>query len=215
MQFPSEKDKKIQLPGAVGAIEALTSVPKAPCADVTVVICHPHPLYQGTMNNKVIFTLARAFEALGLRTVRFNYRGVGESEGSYGEGVGEADDALAVMRWVQSARPDDAIWLAGFSFGGYVAARAASLSSVGQLLTVAPSVEHFDFGTLATIAAPWLVIQGEKDDVVSPSAVYQWAEAAEEAPTLIRVPEVGHFFHGHLPELKHAVITHYQTRLSA
>ena len=132
--------------------------------------------------------------------------------------------------------PDHEIWLAGFSFGGYVAARAASLFSgapfmgkqvferssfkdgmtlgIKQLLTVAPSVEHFDIDALGEINVPWLVIQGESDEVVPADAVEKWAKQSKEKPELVLLPEVGHFFHGHLPELKSIIIKHYEDKVT-
>jgi len=203
----SAGEAKIFIAGPAGKIETLTATPTETSKNIVAIVCHPHPLFGGTMHNKVAYTLARAFKDLGLRTVRFNFRGVGHSEGSYGEGSAETEDLQAIMRWVQQTRPQDAIWLAGFSFGSYVATRAAAVSEVSQLVTVAPPVESFDFTELATPSCPWLVVQGEEDEIVAPQAVYRWHATVQPTPRLIRIPKAGHFFHGQLIELREVLTT--------
>ncbi len=206
--FPTDKQQNFMIQGPVGQLEAISQYPEV-AKPITAVICHPHPLFAGTMHNKVVHTVAKAFLELGIKTVRFNFRGVGASQGEYDAGRGETDDALAVAAWVKQVAPEDKLWLAGFSFGSYVAARAAGELQPEQLLTVAPAVEHFDFSELKPIACPWLVLQGETDEVVPPEQVYDWAEHASEQPTLIRFPGVGHFFHGELIALRDAIVNHY------
>ena len=196
----------LALPGPAGAIETLTACP-APNHDAgaTVVICHPHPLYGGTLHNKVVHTLARGFVDLGLRSVRFNFRGVGQSAGSFANGVGETDDLLAVIEWVRTRRPNDRIWLAGFSFGAYVALRAAASAQVAGLVTVAPAVHLYDFGVLELPTCPWLLIQGEADEVVPVEAVRAWLAGLRVPPQVLFVPGVGHFFHQRLNDLSVAL----------
>jgi hypothetical protein len=194
------------LPGPAGALEVMTA-----CADeskavaATAVICHPHPLQGGTMHNKVVHTLARSFGELGLRTVRFNFRGIGASEGSFDHGRGETEDALAVLAWARQQRPHDDLWLAGFSFGGFVAANAARDVAVTQLVTVAPAVHLYNFASIKTPPAPWLVIQGDADEVVAPQAVVDWAARMHPPPQLVMLAGVDHFFHGRLHDLRNAV----------
>lgn len=166
------------------------------------IVCHPHPLYGGTMNNKVVTTLVKTFQGLGVPTVRFNFRGVGKSEGAFDNGDGELDDLLAVIDWVQQQGVKNEIWLAGFSFGAYVAAKAATKIPVNKLVTVAPAVEHFPMQELPPITCPWVLVQGERDDVVPPKAVFEWAESREPKPIILRFPDAGHFFHGQLSELR-------------
>lgn len=166
------------------------------------IVCHPHPLFGGTMNNKVVTTLAKSFQNLGVDTVRFNFRGVGKSEGQFDQGLGELYDLLSVIDWVLNERPDHDIWLAGFSFGAYIAAKAATQIPVARLVTVAPPVENFSMSNLPPITAPWILVQGEEDEVVSPEAVFAWAESREPKPLIIRFPQAGHFFHGQLLELR-------------
>jgi alpha/beta superfamily hydrolase len=166
------------------------------------VVCHPHPLYGGTMHNKIVTTLAKTFQGMGVTTVRFNFRGVMESEGYFDQGNGELDDLMAVIEWIQKDRPHQELWLAGFSFGSYVAAKAATQLPVSKLVTVAPPVQHFPMQDLPPITCPWVLVQGERDDVVPPKAVLDWAEARRPQPIIIRFPDAGHYFHGQLGELR-------------
>jgi hypothetical protein len=191
------------LPGPAGALEVLTScASEEKSVPGTVVICHPHPVQGGTMHNKVVHTLARSFGEMGFRTVRFNFRGIGASAGSFDHGAGETDDALAVLAWARAQRPADDIWLAGFSFGGYIAARAAHAFEVKQLVTVAPAVHLYTFASMKVPPAPWLVIQGDADEVVSPQAVLDWAARMQPPPRLVMLEGVDHFFHGRLHDLR-------------
>lgn len=203
MTFPSDETLTL-LSGPVGNLEILTWTPEEP-KPITAIICHPHPLFGGTMQNKVVTTIARALHELSVRTVRFNFRGVGQSEGSHDQGRGETEDTLFIAEWIQSLYPNDAIWLAGFSFGAYVAASAATRWPVTQLITIAPQVSRFLETQLLPITCPWVLIQGENDEVVSSEEVFAWVESLHPKPTLIRFPKVGHFFHGHLLELRKAL----------
>ena len=192
------------LAGPAGALEALTLCPAAEVV-ATAVLLHPHPLHGGTMQNKVVHTLARAFAELGIASVRFNFRGVGASAGRFANGEGEAEDALAVIQWVREQRPDTPVWLAGFSFGAYVALRVAARAQVNGLVTVAPAVHLYDFTTLTLSKCPWLLIQGEADEVVPVEAVRDWVAGAVPRPQALFLPDVGHFFHGHLNDLRSAL----------
>jgi uncharacterized protein len=194
------------LRGPAGALEAAAAVPETDEARRgAAIICHPHSQHGGTMHNKVVTIIERALRESGLATVTFNFRGVGASAGSYDDGRGETDDLLAVAEWVQSVRPGDALWLAGFSFGSYVAMRAAQSLPLRQLISVAPPVSRWDFAGLPVPACPWLVIQGETDEVVDPDAVYAFVAAQEHPPTLVRMPDTGHFFHRRLMDLRGAI----------
>lgn len=190
------------IPGPAGALACAIDEPaQAPAAGLAV-LCHPHPLHGGTMDNKVVQTLARAFVQLGWRAVRFNFRGVAGSEGHWDEGQGEIDDALAVVEAFRE--PGQRLLLGGFSFGGYVASQAAARQLPGQhaerLVLVAPAASRFE---LAGVPANSLVVHGELDDVVPLSAVLDWARPQNLPVTVI--PGAGHFFHGQLPLLKQIV----------
>lgn len=203
--FP-DASSELRLRGPAGAIEALVEVPEPEAARAgTAIICHPHPLHGGSMHNKVVVMLERSLRELGLRTLRFNFRGVGASEGEYDEGRGETLDLLAVAEWVQRVRPNDALWLAGFSFGSYVALLAARHLPVRQMISIAPPVGRWDFSAAISPPCPWLVVQGEEDDVVEPQKVFDWIEQMAEKPALVRMPETGHFFHRRLMDLRGAI----------
>ena len=157
------------------------------------------------MSNKVVTMLARTLQESGLATVRFNFRGVGESEGSYDEGQGEGADLVAVADWVRQAQSGDVLWLAGFSLGSYVSIAHARQLDAAALISVAPPVGRWPFDALALPGCPWLVVQGEDDEVVDPQAVFDFVERLESKPVLIRMPDTGHFFHRRLMDLRGAV----------
>lgn len=193
----------LRLPGPTGMLEALAGCP-APEQQrgVVGIVCHPHPLYGGTLNNKVVHTVARTFTDLGARALRFNFRGVGKSEGEYDHGNGETDDLLAVLDWVRLRRPDDEVWLAGFSFGAYVALRAAGQVPVQRLITIAPAVHLYDFAALPPPNCPWILVQGSADEVVPAAEVLAWRERLAPRPQLIYMEQAGHFFHQRLNDLR-------------
>lgn len=196
--------------GPVGQLACNAFVPRSDAIllPIVAVLCHPHPLYGGTMNNKVITTLGRAFASQGIASVRFNFRGVGESHGQYDNGFGEVEDTLAVIDWLQPLYPNAALWLAGFSFGSYIAAQTALQRKTQQLISIAPPVTHFDFTTLPRPQCPWLVIQGEEDEVIASDSVFSWADTVTPAVELIRVPATGHFFHQKLTHLTDLIANH-------
>ena len=188
--------------GPAGAIECAIDLPATPPVGVAV-ICHPHPQHGGTMDNKVVATIARAAVQSGWKSVRFNFRGVGASEGHWDEGRGEVDDALAVV--AAEREPALPLMLAGFSFGGYVAAAASARlpegSKARRLVLAAPSTEKQQVPPVPPGA---LVVHGELDEVVPLAATLAWARP-QGLPVLV-LPGVGHFFHGHLNPLKGAVL---------
>jgi len=198
-------NQQLVLAGPAGALEVQTLCPSLTDVAATAVILHPHPLHGGTMQNKVVHTLARGFADLGMASVRFNFRGVGASAGRFADGAGETEDALAVIRWVREQRPGAPIWLAGFSFGAYIALRAAATAQVNGLVTVAPAVHLYDFSTLVLPSCPWLLIQGEADEVVPIEALRAWLSGVAPKPQALFLPDVGHFFHGRLSDLKSAL----------
>jgi uncharacterized protein len=189
------------LTGPVGALEVATALPAVTPTRLAI-ICHPHPLFGGTMHNKVVTTVERSLRELGAATVRFNFRGVGSSHGSFDDGMGESDDLAAIVAFARSCYPALPLDLAGFSFGSFVAARMANAAEAARLITIAPAVTKWDFSQLSPPSMPWLIVQGEADEVVDPQAVYRFAANVQPAPRLIRMAECSHFFHGKLLELR-------------
>jgi uncharacterized protein len=196
---------RVTIPGPVGQLEAVVEEPALKKVQRFAVICHPHPQFGGTLDNKVVHTLARTLQELGLPTVRFNFRGVGRSAGTYAEGLGETDDALAVVDWGLARWPGAGLWLAGFSFGGFVALRASLVRPCERLITVAPPVQRFNFSELRVPRCPWLVVQGDADEVVDHHAVSAWTRTLTPPPRVRILSGVDHFFHGRLHELKDVV----------
>jgi alpha/beta superfamily hydrolase len=210
MNYLTRADKKIFLSGPAGQLEAIISQPDTARQDAVAIICHPHPLHGGTMHNKVVHTVAKAYQSLAIPALRFNYRGVGESEGSYGDAIEETEDLHAVMQWAQQQYPAAKIYLIGFSFGSYVALRATALYqqhfSIPQLILIAPPIERFPYHQHIFAKPPIVVLQGEADDVVAPEATYAWVADHPYTPQLIRLPGVEHFFHGQLDNLKKIIV---------
>lgn len=204
---------EISIPGPSGPLEAIVEDPGGEPRAVAVV-CHPHPLYQGTMRNKVVHTVARAAVRLGAPALRFNFRGVGASSGAWDEGGGETEDALAAIEWARGQWPGSALWLAGFSFGAFVALRAAAVAAPASLVTVAPPVHRFPLGEAPDPGCPWLVVQGEADELTDAAKVAEWARRHPAAPQLALLPQTSHFFHGRLGELR-ALVERFWTELEA
>ncbi len=197
---------RLALEGPEGTLEAVLEGETENPAMIAIV-CHPHPQFGGTMDNKVVTTLIRAARDAGAAALRFNFRGVGNSQGAYSDGIGEVEDLIAVHHWLTKQYPDRPLWLAGFSFGSFVAARGAEvLAANGQapkaLMLVAPPVHHYGFEEIESVGCPVTVVQGEDDEVVPADKVFRWAENTTLTPDLIRFPDSGHFFHGQLVNLK-------------
>jgi alpha/beta superfamily hydrolase len=207
------KSEAVQIAGPAGVLEAAIDA-SAGAAVATAVICHPHPLQQGTMTNKVVTTLARTFARLGADAVRFNFRGVGRSEGRYADGVGERDDALAVAAWCKARWPGRPLYLGGFSFGAAVAAGIAAQVAPAGLVTVAPALERLAAAFVAP-DCPWLLIHGEADDVVPPKPVLEWCARLRTPPKIVLLTGAGHFFHGRLADVAEAVTEAFGAELAA
>lgn len=196
------------LPGAAGQIETLVETFAARPRAVAL-CCHPHPLFGGTMTNKVIHTVARSFVASGAVAVRFNFRGVGKSEGLHDGGSGETADVIALAKWARRRWPGLPLWLAGFSFGAWVALKAETSINPSLLVTVAPPVGRWDFSTIKSPNCPWLVIHGSKDELVDATKIDQWlislSTHSKIAPQLCLLADADHFFHTRLHEVRDAV----------
>ena len=190
--------------GPAGPLEGILDLSEAAPAAVAVV-CHPNPAQGGSMQNKVAYILARAFNDMHAVSLRFNFRGVGRSAGTFDNGVGEVGDALAAVDWLTARYPGLPLWLGGFSFGAYVALRVQAERPVQRLVTVAPAVQRFATAPITPPECPWLLVQGDADDVVPPQEVLDWARRFAPPPRLAVLPGAGHFFHGRLNELREAV----------
>ena len=198
----SPRTERRAVAGPAGSLECAIDAPAHGSGRGLAVLCHPHPLHGGTLDNKIVQTLARTFVALGYTAVRFNFRGIGASAGHWDHGLGEVDDALTVIHAHRGL--GQPLVLGGFSFGGYVASQAAARLPAGEhaerLVLVGPAVQTF---AMAPVPADTLVIHGEADEVVPLAAVFDWARP-QSLPVTV-VPGAGHFFHGQLTLLKHIV----------
>lgn len=203
----NSQTQRITWQGEAGAIEGLLDQPEGAARGVAVV-AHPHPLFGGTMDNKVVQTLARAFVQCGWTVARFNFRGVGASEGAHDAGEGEARDFLSV---VEQVAPKGALAVAGFSFGSFVASHAIQAlwdkRDIEKIVFVGTATERLAVADVPeSLHEKTLVVHGEQDDTVSLASVMDWARP-QSLPVLV-VPGGGHFFHGQLPLLKSLVVRH-------
>ncbi len=203
-----------QIPGPVGQLELLLETPTSANnkALPIAVLCHPHPLHGGSLQNKVVHTLARAAQTLGMRSLRFNFRGVGQSAGHYDQGEGESEDLLAVADWARRELAMQRCFLAGFSFGAYVAARCWQQTGAEHLLLAAPPVSLYDMQSIQP-QLPWAVVQGSADEVIPFDAVAQWVAQQATPPTFHKMDGVSHFFHGQLVPLREWVSQQWQDYL--
>lgn len=207
----NSQTRRLQMQGAAGVLDVLRDDPMDQAPAGVAFLAHPHPLFGGTMDNKVVQTLARAFVQSGWTAIRFNFRGVGGSAGEHDEGRGEADD-LRVL--VQSIAPDGPIALGGFSFGAFVASRVLeslwSARDIRKIVLVGTAASRFSVSAIPAEAHDrTLVVHGEEDDTVALSAVMDWARP-QSLPVTV-VPGGGHFFHGQLPLLKNLVVRHLRS----
>ena len=195
---------KFSISGPAGALEGVVHVPEAAPRSIAV-IAHPLPTMGGTIENKIVTTLAKTFVELGFAALLFNFRGVGNSEGTFDEGDGEVEDVLAVVRHARQEYGHLPLILSGFSFGGYVQARAAQQLHPHHMVLIAPAVGRF---AMPHVPHNTLLIHGERDEVVPLANVLQWARP-QHLPVVV-LPEAEHFFHGRLNQLKE-IVHHYFT----
>lgn len=191
--------ERLVVDGPAGALEIVINAPEAAPRGIALV-AHPHPQQGGTLDNKVVQTLAKTFFALGYASVRFNFRGVGRSVGVFDDGNGETDDALAALAHAKERFGDIPVVLAGFSFGSFIQTRVAATVTAERMVLIGPAVTRFE---AASVPADTIVIHGETDDVVTLAAVLDWARP-QELPVIV-FPGCGHFFHGRLPQLQRTI----------
>ena len=162
------------------------------------------------MTNKVAHYLAKSLNETGIIALRFNFRGVGQSQGSHDNAIGEKNDLLSAIDLMHALYPQKSLWLAGFSFGAYIALSMSHFANAKHLITVAPAVHMYDFSKVELPDCPWLFIQGDQDEVVPPDMAIQWAENLLYPPDMEIIHKAGHFFHGRLNELKQCILNHLQ-----
>jgi len=192
-------ERRSSIAGPAGTLEVAFNVAEGSLRGIAL-IAHPHPLQGGTLDNKVVQTLARTFAALGYAAVRFNFRGVGQSVGQFDDGIGETDDALAALAAAKLEFGELPVALAGFSFGSYVQTRVAHAITAERLVLIGPAVKRFP---IEAVPPDTIVIHGEEDDVVALADVLAWARP-QQLPIVV-FPGCGHFFHGRLPQLQRVI----------
>ena len=192
-------ERRTSIAGPAGTLEVAFNVPEGALRGIAL-IAHPHPLQGGTLDNKVVQTLAKTFAAIGYAAVRFNFRGVGLSEGQFDDGIGETDDALAALAAAKVEFGELPVALAGFSFGSYVQTRVAHAITAERLVLIGPAVKRFP---IEVVPPDTIVIHGEEDDVVALADVLAWARP-QQLPIVV-FPGCGHFFHGRLPQLQRVI----------
>ena len=199
--------EQVYIPGPAGQIEAVLSwTGQYRPGDPVAVVCHPHPLYGGSLRNKVVHILADTLTEMGVPSLRFNFRGVGKSEGKFDQGQGEQQDLEAVVNWLKQRFPAAPLWLVGFSFGAFVAYRAYRQVEAERLLLVAPPVSLFVFGRVETVEIPWLLIQGDEDEITPSKEVESWVASQPNPPKFYLMENTSHFFHGRLNDLRELVL---------
>ena len=200
------------LDGPAGRLESVLEAPAQVSPVGGAVVCHPHPQHGGTMHNKVVHTLSRAFLRCGFETLRFNFRGTESSEGSYDDGRGELDDALVALAFMRdrlaggrTADVSPPLWLAGFSFGAAIVIRAAATVPVGGLISVAPAVSRFTGKLERQPDCPWLIVHGDQDELADVDETVAWVNGLLPGPELLVMTGAEHFFHARLVELREHV----------
>lgn len=194
------------IPGPAGALEVHFTAGTNRCA---FVMCHPHPLHGGSMQNKVVTTLAKSFIELGYPSLSFNFRGIGQSQGVFDAGHGEQADTHAVLHWLKTEQGIDHVILAGFSFGAFIALAVSGTCSLEHLLLIAPPVEYPEFAHLHA-PAPWSLIVAGADEVIHTEAILAWQKTQITPQHFLNVEQASHFFHGQLHTLKNFIHDHFQ-----
>lgn len=202
----SSGEHPLLLDGLVGPLEAILTIPQIHHTrpNHLALLGHPHSLQGGTFNNKVVTTMVGAFRELGIPSLRFNFRGVGRSAGSYDGGIGESQDMIFLAQTLKG--PSTQLIFAGFSFGSYVAYRAAAQLDSALLITIAPPIHHYDYQAFSKAPSPWIIIQGQTDDIVPSALITDFSKSITPPISLYLFPDTGHFFHRKLIQLKDQLI---------
>jgi hypothetical protein len=194
--------KNLMINGPSGAIEAILEKKDDVNLLGVIIICHPHPLFGGTMQNKVVHTISRACLHKNLMVLKFNFRGVGKSQGAFDDGIGELDDAIHMINYVQIHYPKMPIWIGGFSFGAGIAIQAASIKAPIGLISVAPSLSNPAMFIKNEPQCPWLIVHGAQDELIDINVIESWCKGLQVLPEIIILEEATHFFHGCLIDLR-------------
>ncbi len=203
--MPSHHHEKLFLQGAAGKLQALYQSGEA--GKPAIVVCHPHPLYGGTMRNKVVYWIARAFEDQGFSVLRFNFRGVEQSEGVWDEGNGESEDVITALDYLRVKHPDSPLWLAGFSFGTYAGLRAAKQDArVERMFAIAPAVNLWSFDFMQGETRPLTVISGTADEIVPFEQVQSWIKSMPKHVDFHAIDGAGHFFPQHMNDMTDCLV---------
>jgi uncharacterized protein len=195
----------LSIPGPAGALEAVLQHREGRIPEAAALVCHPHPLYGGTLHNKVVHRVASTLHELGAAVLRFNFRGAGKSEGAHDDGRGELEDARAALRWLEERYPGAQRWLAGFSFGSWIAARLGAIEPIERLILVSPPIRRSDFDAMRQSGVPKLVLQGTNDDVCPPEDLQREFPHWSEPKRLILVEGASHFYDRQLGALGEAI----------
>ena len=199
-------EQQVLVPGPAGKLQLKFN---SGSNSTLLLMCHPHPQYDGTMDNKVVTTVVTAAHKLGMQTARFNFRGVGLSEGSYGEIAGEVEDARAILEYLQQNLSFNRLIIAGFSFGSYVAAALASECDADCIVCIAPPTERMPFSELGALPQNRLLLQGMSDEVIDPNHAIEWGRSRGLDSYLLE--DVSHFFHGRLVYLRNLLQCYWRT----
>lgn len=203
--FTPPTPERVTLAGPAGDLEAQWEIPSHTPSSRVALVCHPHPLYGGSLSNKVVHMSARALQELGMATLKFNFRGVGRSAGTFDEGRGETDDACCAYDAIRARFPHAPVVVVGFSFGSFIAYKLTQLRAVERLILIAPPVQRFDFERSPPPSIPWSIIQGDRDDLVDHEAVLRWSTTLTPPPRVDLLSGAEHFFHGRMSDLKNSV----------
>lgn len=202
----TQSSQPFVIAGPTGPLQALLDRPTDDAGRHVGVVCHPHPLHGGAMTNKVAHILARTFNDLGMPVIRFNFRGVGASEGTFDHGRGETEDALAAVAAAHAQFGNRSLWLGGFSFGAAVAIQAATRTATTALVSVAPAVSRVSGSDTVLPSCPWLVVQGDQDELVASDATRKWIASLAHPPELLVLEGADHFFHGRLNDVRDGIL---------